>query len=54
MLILEIDNYYIKYIGIVLNNIERIVIDLKSIILEHYHEYLNIYGEVATSQLLLR
>jgi hypothetical protein len=38
----------------VLNDIERTVINLKSIISEYYYEYLDIFGEIAASQLPLR
>jgi hypothetical protein len=49
MSILEMDSYYIGYVGMVLNDIGKTVIDLKSMIAEHYHEYLYVFGEVAAS-----
>jgi hypothetical protein len=51
MSILDIDCYYIGHIGMVLNDTESTVIDFKSMISEYYHEYLELFGEIAASQL---
>jgi hypothetical protein len=47
--ILEINSCYIRYIDIVLNDTEETVINLKSMIPEHYPKYLDIFGKVAAS-----
>jgi hypothetical protein len=54
MLIFKIDSYHTEYVGIVFKDTIKTVIDLKSIISEYQYKYLDIFGKMASSQVLLR